>query len=60
MELEREIDGLHKQFEQNNFERTTEQKCNSKSSVVFAEALRNLERVSDHAHNISLATTFGF
>ena len=59
MDLESEIDGLESQFEQNNFERTTYKKCNAKSSVVFADAIRNLERISDHAHNISMATTFG-
>ncbi len=59
MNLESEIDGLQAKFEQNNFERTTHKRCNAKSSVVFAEAIRNLERISDHAHNISMATTFG-
>jgi len=56
--LESELDGLQAQFEQNNFERTNGKKCDAKASVVFAELIRNLERVSDHAHNISLAITF--
>jgi phosphate:Na+ symporter len=60
MALEGEIDGLQAEFEHNNFERTSSKKCNAKASVVFAELIRNLERVSDHAHNISMATTFGF
>jgi len=59
-DLESEIDVLQKQFEQNNFERTNNGKCNAKSSVVFAEIIRNLERISDHAHNISIATIHGF
>ncbi len=58
--LEAEIDGLQNQFEQNNFERMDSKKCNAKANVVFAELIRNLERISDHAHNISLSTTFGF
>ncbi len=58
--LEGEIDALEKQFEQNNFERMNSKKCSPKASVVFAELVRNLERISDHAHNISMATTFGF
>lgn len=60
LDLESEIDNLTKQFEQNNFDRTSRKKCSAKSSVVFAEMLRNLERISDHAHNISMATTLGF
>ena len=60
MGLESEIDGLQARFEQNNFMRTNRKSCNAKSSVVFAEVIRNLERVSDHAHNISMTTTFGF
>lgn len=58
--LEAEIDGLQNQFEQNNFDRLKSKKCSAKASVVFAELIRNLERISDHAHNIALATTFGF
>ncbi len=58
--LEAEIDGLQNQFEQNNFERMNGKRCGAKASVVFAELIRNLERISDHAHNIALATTFGF
>ena len=60
LDLEAEIDALEKQFEQNNFERLNSKKCSPNASVVFAEVVRNLERISDHAHNISMATTFGF
>ena len=58
--LEKEIDALQSQFEQNNFERMNGKQCNAKSSVVFAEVIRNLERVSDHSRNIALTTTLGF
>jgi len=58
--LEREIDGLTAQFEQNHFDRLKNSKCDPKASVVFAEMLRNLERISDHAHNIAMASSQGF
>ncbi len=58
--LEQEIDGLTKQFEQNHFDRLKSKKCDPEAGIVFIEVLRNLERISDHAHNISMATIHGF
>jgi len=58
--LERELDSLQVKFEQNNFERTQSKKCTANSSIVFAELIRNLERISDHSRNIAMTTTIGF
>ena len=60
LDIESEVDLMTKQFEQNNFERANGDSCDAKSSVVFVDLLRNLERISDHAHNISMATVHGF
>jgi len=59
-DLESEIDGLAKQFEQNHYDRMKNGQCDPRSSVVFSDLINNLERVSDHAHNIAMATVRGF
>ena len=56
-ELEREIDGLTMQYEQNHFDRLKDGKCNPSAGVVFVDTIRNLERISDHARNIAMAVT---
>ncbi len=58
--LEKEIDGLTSQFEQNNYERMSQKRCAAKSSVVFTELLRNLERISDHSRNMAMSIIHGF
>jgi phosphate:Na+ symporter len=60
LDLEKEIDGLTSQFEQNNYERMNQKRCDTKSSVVFTELLRNLERISDHSRNIAMSIIHGF
>ena len=59
-DIEREVDDLTKQFGQNHLDRLKNGDCDPRSSVVFAELINTLERISDHAHNIAMATVHGF
>ena len=60
LELEEEIDGIQKQLEANHFKRLKQKRCNSQAGPIFIDIIRNLERVSDHAHNIVYAFLLGF
>lgn len=51
--LETEVDNLRDQYKLNHLKRLTNNICNSMSGAVFYEILSNLERVSDHARNLS-------
>ena len=53
-ELEDSIDRKEKEYRQNHIERITRQECDAERGVIFVEALSNLERIGDHAHNIAL------
>lgn len=57
--LEDRIDDLVERFEENHIKRLNKKMCNPASGVLFVEALRNLERVSDHANNIASALIIG-
>lgn len=60
LELETEIDGIQKQLEANHFRRLKQKLCNPQAGPIFIDLVRNLERVSDHAHNIVYALVLGF
>ena len=51
--IEDRIDDQVERFEANHIERLKKKDCNPASGVLFVEALRNLERVSDHSNNIA-------
>jgi phosphate:Na+ symporter len=60
LDIEREIDVLEKEFEENHYKRLREGVCTPDAGPIFVDMLRNLERISDHAHNIVNAALIGF
>ena len=52
-ELESKVDDMRDKLKENHIHRLNEQRCNTKAGVVFFEIISNLERVSDHARNLS-------
>ncbi len=53
IELEDTADVLVKQFSDNHVKRLSEDDCNVRTGIIFLEVLTNLERISDHAKNVS-------
>jgi len=51
--MEKEIDELEETYKQRHILRIENGVCNSEMGVLFVEALRNLERIGDHAMNIA-------
>jgi phosphate:Na+ symporter len=60
LDIEREIDVLEKEFEENHYKRLERGECKPDAGPIFIDMLRNLERISDHAHNIVNAVLIGF
>lgn len=54
-EMESEFDTLYWQTRQRHIERLDAGVCNQEAGVIFTEALRNLERISDHADNLGVS-----
>ena len=44
---------LEEELRERHIERLSSHKCTPENGIVFLEALSNLERISDHAHNIA-------
>lgn len=55
LELEKVMDKVEKEARINHLERLNTGTCNPKSAVVFAELMKNLERIADHCNNIGEA-----
>lgn len=51
--MEENIDALEKELRDVHIERLSNNQCDAKTNVAFLDTLTNLERVSDHALNIS-------
>ena len=51
--LEKEIDRKEKMLRKSHIKRLNTGKCQPSSGVVFIDILSNLERIGDHAHNLS-------
>lgn len=47
-------------FVANHTERLKKDICNPLSGPVFVDLIRNLERISDHSHNIVSSALIGF
>ncbi|MFX1561907.1 MAG: Na/Pi cotransporter family protein [Promethearchaeota archaeon] len=53
VDLEDEVDILERKFKEAHVKRIAEGECAPEAEVIFTEALRNLERIGDHADNIA-------
>lgn len=53
VECEDKVDELEEELHEKHLERLVNGKCNVASGVVFLDVVSNLERISDHAMNIS-------
>jgi len=51
---ENEIDNIEKQLRNHHIERLNKGICYPESGVIFLDMISNLERIGDHANNISL------
>lgn len=52
-DLEDEVDILRDKYKENHLKRLADGNCSAAAGVIFYEILSNLERVSDHARNLS-------
>jgi phosphate:Na+ symporter len=53
--LENEFDQLYLEARQGHIDRLDTGVCQPEANVIFIEALRNLERISDHADNLGIS-----
>ena len=53
--LEDEFDQLYLEARQGHIDRLEVGTCEPEADVIFVEALRNLERISDHADNLGIS-----
>mgnify|MGYP000400756573 CR=1 FL=1 len=53
-ESQKEIDNIEKGLRNNHINRLNKGICYPESGVIFLDIISNLERVGDHANNISL------
>ncbi|MCD4786375.1 MAG: Na/Pi cotransporter family protein [Candidatus Eremiobacteraeota bacterium] len=60
MEIEKDVDTMVEQMEENHFERLAQELCSAEAGPLYVDVLRNLERITDHTHNIACARSFGF
>ncbi|WP_077610726.1 Na/Pi cotransporter family protein [Clostridium sp. Marseille-P2415] len=53
VQSEENVDNLEEELRERHIERLSAQTCKPENGVIFLDALSNLERISDHAHNIA-------
>lgn len=53
IEIEKEIDRIEKKYRRNHIIRINSGLCRPSAGVAFIDILGNIERISDHAENIS-------
>jgi phosphate:Na+ symporter len=58
-ESEEQIDAMEKQLRDSHRQRLEEGVCTPKADILFVETLRNLERIGDHADNLSISVLRG-
>ncbi|SDY25530.1 Na/Pi cotransporter family protein [Tindallia californiensis] len=54
--IEKQVDKLEKTLRVNHISRLNAHQCVPSAGVIFLDMINNLERISDHAANIALAT----
>ena len=53
VQWEENVDSLEEELRERHIERLSAKTCQPENGVIFLDALSNLERISDHAHNIA-------
>jgi phosphate:Na+ symporter len=53
VQWEEKVNLLEEELRERHIERLSNHKCKPENGVIFLDALSNLERISDHAHNIA-------
>jgi len=53
IQSEERVDSLEEELRERHIERLSAQTCKPEHGAIFLDALSNLERISDHAHNIA-------
>lgn len=53
VQSEENVDSLEEELRERHIERLSAQTCKPENGIIFLDALSNLERISDHAHNIA-------
>lgn len=56
IELEGVVDEMEKSLRKKHIKRLNEGRCETSSGIVFLDMISNLERISDHASNIAMAS----
>ena len=60
LDLEVAVDHMERELEKNHLERLKKGICGPEAGPIYLDIVRNLERISDHAHNIAYVTMIGF
>jgi len=55
MKVTEQIDAMEKQLRDSHRRRLEQGVCTPKADILFVETLRNLERIGDHADNLSIS-----
>jgi len=60
LDLEVNVDRMERELEEKHFQRLRKGICKPEAGPFYLDTVRNLERISDHAHNIAYAILIGF
>ena len=53
VQSEERVDTMEEELRERHIERLSNRTCTPENGVIFLDAISNLERISDHAHNIA-------
>lgn len=57
--MEEEVDILSKKLADRHMQRLTDKECSPRNGKIFLDILNNMERISDHADNLSISVDTG-
>lgn len=60
LQIENEVDDLVLKYEDTHMKRLEAGTCLPEAGPIYLDVMRNLERITDHTHNIAYAKRFGF
>ncbi len=60
LNLEVMVDRMQREMEKTHYQRLKEGTCKPEVGPIYVDIIRNLERISDHAHNIAYVIIIGF